>query len=78
MDYFSNHPHIPSYYVAGVFSHISQTWVGDFIATSEELFEFGSNLNIDDAQAECIGMMIESQQVYEEWWIRTKRKNNLK
>ena len=67
-------PHIPSYYVAGVFSHLQEEWIGDFIATSNELLEFGTSPNIDDPQAEIIGMMIDCQQVYEEWWIRTSRK----
>jgi hypothetical protein len=62
--------HLPSYYVAGVFSHSTEQWVGEFIATSTELYEFGCSPNIDEAQADVIGLMIDTQQVYEEWWER--------
>jgi len=73
----ANMPHIPKFYVAGVFSHATETWMGEFIATSQELFEFGCNPNLDDAQAEVVGMMVECQQVYEEWWIRMTKLQKL-
>lgn len=68
MDY---NGHLPRYYVAGVFSYSTEQWIGEFIATSTELYEFGCSPNIDEAQADVIGLMIDAQQVYEEWWERT-------
>lgn len=64
-------PHHPDRYVAGVFVHKYEQWVGDFEMTSNEMFEFMETGRTD---AECVVIidMITCQQVYADWWDRVR------
>jgi hypothetical protein len=68
--------HNPPYYIAGVFDFHNEKWIGDFAATYEELFEYVEwNVN-SVAEYELLLCMITSQQIYETWWEKTRKKFN--
>jgi len=66
-----NFKHLPSYYIAGIYAPKRNAWVGDFIASVEELYDFGSRPGLDEARFQAVNRMIETQQIYEEWWYDT-------
>jgi hypothetical protein len=62
--------HIPELYIAGVYIHQTDVWVGEFAATSTELINYGMEAELDDLESILVSDMIYAQQVYEDWWNR--------
>lgn len=66
-------PHMPRYYICGVFVPQEQDWIGKFAATGEELMEYGYAAGLDGREFSLVYHMIETQAIYEDWWYRTRR-----
>lgn len=64
-------PHYPDFYVCGVYIHRHDIWVGEFMATSEELIGFTDYDDFGDAELQLIETMVETKLVYKDWWERT-------
>jgi hypothetical protein len=64
--------HIPDYYVGGLWLDHHEIWLGEFCATSHELFRYAETSCNDELQYIVVLDMIEAQQVYEKWWKKIK------
>lgn len=70
--------HKPRRYVCGVYIQQHEVWLGEFDATPEELLLFATVDADDVASYDLVMRMVQTQQVYEEWWDRTKYGNKKK
>lgn len=66
-------PHMPRYYICGVFVPQKQEWIGKFAATAEELMEYGCEADLNGREFELVDRMIYTQEVYEDWWFKIRR-----
>lgn len=64
-------PHIPRYYIGGVYIPQHDVWIGEFAATTEDLISFSSHELIGYPELELLECMMDTQQIYENWWRRT-------
>ena len=67
--------HIPSHYVGGAYIKQTEVWLGEFIATSNELYEYAINDVQSVEEYDMVTTMVIAQQVYELWWDRVKNEN---
>lgn len=69
-----NHsPHLPKHYIAGVYIPQKGVWAGEFAATADELMSLSNNDLIGYRELELLEAMVDTQQLYEDWWRKTKK-----
>lgn len=52
-----------------------QTWVGEFWATADELVGYGIDADLEGPELQLVSDMIETQQVYENWYRSVTKKS---
>lgn len=67
-------PHIPAYYVAGMFSQTDDAWYGRFHLKANELLEYAELDAQTVAEYDACICMLAAQQVYEHWWKKVQIK----
>lgn len=66
-------PHIPNYYIAGIYIHREDAWVGEFAATNDELVDYGLQADLNELEMILVSDMVEAQEVYQNWWENVRR-----
>lgn len=65
--------HIPNYYIAGIYIHSEDTWVGEFAATNDKLVNYGLQADLNELEMILVSDMVEAQEVYQNWWENIRR-----
>lgn len=68
-------PHLPDYYIAGVYIDQHDVWVGDFYATEYELIGYGIDAELEGAEMLLVTDMIDCINVYQDWWSRISKRS---
>ena len=67
-------PHLPKHYIAGVYVPQNDQWTGDFAVTIDNLMSFTSHELVGYRELELLEAMMDTQQIYENWWRKVKIK----
>lgn len=65
-------PHLPRHYIAGVYIPQHGVWRGAFAATTDDLISLTSHELIGYKEIELLEAMMDTQQIYENWWRKVK------
>jgi len=68
--------HKPDYYVGGIYVEDEGVWKGNFIATSDELFNYAEHSVYTIVEYELVLGLIHTQQIYEIWWEKVQKRYN--
>ena len=67
-----NHPHVPNFYIGGVYIQQADSWLGNFHATCEELMHYSEHHAKTVPEWDLVTSMAIAQYEYEAWWDRVR------